>query len=306
VTSAQRLGKLVVVGTGLIGASFALAVRDRFASIVGVGRTQPNLDTARARGAIDRGVTLARDWAREGADADVVMLATPVAQYSSLLSALAPHLAGGTVVTDAGSTKRDVVVALNAALASRLDRCVPAHPVAGSEQSGAEAADAALFRDRHVIVTPLPETDPAAQQLVTSLWQHAGARVSVLTPERHDRLLAAVSHLPHMLAFAFVDELIQRDDARELLAHAGSGFRDFTRIAASSPEMWRDIALANRDALRDELIAYRDALDRVIVALQSADVATLEDVFARASAARKAWSAAPSYPRGGSATEDEA
>jgi prephenate dehydrogenase len=306
VTSAPRHGKLVVVGVGLIGGSFALALRDRFATIVGVGRTQANLDTARARGAVDRGVTLAGDWAREAAGADVVLLATPVAQYPVLLQALAPHLGGSTVVTDAGSTKRDVVAAMNGALASHLAQCVPGHPIAGSEHSGAQAADPALFRDRHVIVTPLAETEPGAQALVTSLWQHAGARVSVLTPERHDRLLAAVSHLPHMLAFAFIDELIQRDDARELLSHAGSGFRDFTRIAASSAEMWRDIALANRDALRDEMVAYRDALDRMVAALEAGDAAALDDVFARASAARKAWSASSSYPRSGSSSDDEA
>jgi prephenate dehydrogenase len=306
VTQRHRYAKLVVVGVGLIGGSFALALRDRFAAIVGVGRTQANLDAAHARKAIDRGVTLAHDWAREAADADVVLLATPVAQYPGLLATLATHVGARTVVTDAGSTKRDVAAALRAALPTHLARCVPAHPIAGSEHSGAQAADAALFRDRHVIVTPLAESDPAALALVASLWQAAGARVSTLTPERHDRLLAAVSHLPHLLAFAFVDELVQRDDARELLSHAGSGFRDFTRIAASSPEMWRDIALANRDALHDELAAYRAALDRMLAALESGDAAALEDLFARASAARKAWAASSSYPRADLPGEDDA
>ncbi|HEY1326159.1 MAG TPA: prephenate dehydrogenase/arogenate dehydrogenase family protein [Casimicrobiaceae bacterium] len=302
-TPPQSLGKLVVVGVGLIGGSFALALRERFAAIVGVGRTRANLDAAKGRGAIDRGVTLAHDWTAEARDADVVLLATPVAQYPGLLQALAPHLGARTIVTDAGSTKRDVVAAMRAALATHLEHCVPAHPIAGSEQSGAQAADPGLFRDRHVIVTPLPQTDGRAQALVTSLWQAAGARVSTLTPERHDGLLAAVSHLPHVLAFALVDELAQRDDARELLAHAGSGFRDFTRIAASSPEMWRDIALANRDALGDEIAAYRAVLDRIAAALDRGDGAALEDVFARASAVRKAWGAAAQPARSG---DDEA
>jgi prephenate dehydrogenase len=300
----QRVAKLVVVGVGLIGGSFALALRERFATIVGVGRTQANLDAAHARGAIDRGVTLAHGWAREARDADVVLLAAPVAQYPALLQALAANLGDETIVTDAGSTKRDVVAAMRDALGAHLSRCVPAHPIAGSERSGAQAADADLFRDRHVIVTPLAETDASAQARVASLWRDAGARVSALTPERHDRLLAAVSHLPHVLAFAFIDELTQRDDARELLSHAGSGFRDFTRIAASSPEMWRDIALANRDALRDEIAAYRTALDRIAAALDSRDAGAIEAVFARASAARKAWAAASPSPRAGTSTDE--
>jgi len=291
VTQRHRYAKLVVVGVGLIGGSFALALRDRFAAIVGVGRTQANLDAAHARKAIDRGVTLAHDWAREAADADVVLLATPVAQYPGLLATLATHVGARTVVTDAGSTKRDVAAALRAALPTHLARCVPAHPIAGSEHSGAQAADAALFRDRHVIVTPLAESDPAALALVASLWQAAGARVSTLTPERHDRLLAAVSHLPHLLAFAFVDELVQRDDARELLSHAGSGFRDFTRIAGSSPEMWRDVALANRDALLTELTAYRSALDKLMLSIEHGDRAALDTMLDRAAQARREWGA---------------
>jgi prephenate dehydrogenase len=297
--SPTRLDKLVVVGVGLIGGSLALALREAGAvrSVIGVGRTAVNLERARARGIVDRTLTLDDDWAAETRDADVVLLATPVAQYPLLLQALRAQIGAQTIVTDAGSTKDDVVVAARAALGPALPRFVPAHPVAGSERSGAEAADAALFRERRVILTPLPETDARALERVRGLWQAAGAQVSELAPGRHDRILAAVSHLPHVLAFALIDELAAREDADALFAHAGSGLRDFTRIAASSAEMWRDIALANRAALLAELDLYRGALDAVVRALEQADAAALEAMMARAARARRAWSAAATYPR---------
>src|SRR5205085_11183531 len=166
-----------------------------------------------------------------------------------------------TIVTDAGSAKQDVVAAARDALDDAASRFVPAHPVAGSEQSGAAAADSTLFNGRNVILTPVRETAPEAYARIKALWETCGADVSTMTPAAHDRVLAAVSHLPHLLAFALVAELASRDDAAELFAYAGSGFRDFTRIAASSPEMWRDIALANREALIADITRYRSALD---------------------------------------------
>lgn len=301
----MNIDTLAVVGVGLIGGSFALALRKARAvrRVVGVGRSAQNLERARERGIVDHAVTLDNDWAKETHDADVVLLATPVAQFGELLRALAPQLGAQTIVTDAGSTKQDVAAAARAALGSAFPRFVPAHPIAGSERSGAEAADAALFHERRVIVTPLRETDPQAVALVRALWQAAGAHVSELTPGRHDRVLAAVSHLPHLLAFAFVDEIAAREDAAALFAHAGSGLRDFTRIAASSPEMWRDIALANRPALLAELDLYRGALDAVVRALEQGDGAALEAMFARAAQARRAWTASESYPRGSGGDE---
>ena len=297
--SAARLDKLVVVGVGLIGGSLALALREAGAvrSVVGVGRTAQNLARARARGIIDSALTLDDDWAAEARDADVVLLATPVAQYPLLLQALRSRIGAQTIVTDAGSTKDDVVVAARAALGPALPRFVPAHPIAGGERSGADAADAGLFRDRRVILTPLPDTDAHAVARVRELWQLAGAQVSELAPGRHDRILGAVSHLPHVLAFALVDALAAREDSDALFAHAGSGLRDFTRIAASSPEMWRDIALANRAALLAELDLYRGALDAVVRALEQADAGALEAMMARAAHARRAWAAAATYPR---------
>jgi prephenate dehydrogenase len=286
-----HIDKLVVIGVGLIGASCALAMRHSGAAreIVGVGRSRENLDRALAKGAIDRALMLSDDWTREVRDADFVLIAIPVAQYRDTLAALAPVLSPDAVVTDAGSTKQDVVAAARELLGKRLGQFVPAHPVAGSERSGADAGDAGLFVGRQVILTPLPETSPSALQRVERLWTMCGARVARLDPERHDRILAAVSHLPHLIAFALVSELASRPDSAEYLGNAGSGFRDFTRIAGSSPEMWRDVALANRDALLVELAAFRQAIDALILSIEHADRAALDTMLERAATTRRRW-----------------
>jgi prephenate dehydrogenase len=287
------IAKLVVVGVGLIGGSLALALRraGRVKLAVGVGRTRANLDTAVSAGIADRACRLDEDWTDELHDADVVVVAAPVAQYPMLFASMAGALGTRTIVTDAGSTKQDVVAAARAHLGAHLPRFVPAHPIAGSEQAGAGAAFASLFDDRSVIVTPLPETDAGALQAVEALWQACGARVSRLDPAAHDRIFAAVSHLPHFVAATYVAELAGREDAQELLAHAGTGFRDFTRIAAASVEMWRDIALANRDALQRELAACRDALARVEQAVARRDAAAIDELLRTAAATRRAWPA---------------
>ena len=287
----MRIEKLVVIGVGLIGASCALATRRTGVTreIVGIGRSRENLDRALAKGAIDRALMLTDDWTREIRDADFVLIAIPVAQYRDTLAALAPALPAGAVVTDAGSTKQDVVAAARETLGDRLSGFVPAHPVAGSERSGADAADANLFVGRQVIVTPLPETSPSALQCVERFWTMCGARVARLDAARHDRILAAVSHLPHLIAFALVAELASRPDSAEYLGNAGSGFRDFTRIAGSSPEMWRDVALANRDALLVELAAFRSAIDALILSIEHADRAALDTMLERAATMRRRW-----------------
>lgn len=288
----MRVDKLAVIGVGLIGASCALAARAAGAvtQVVGIGRSQANLDRALARGAIDRGLLLDADWAREVADADLVLIAIPVAQYRGVLPTLAGVLGDRTVITDAGSTKQDVVLAARETLRAKLAQFVPGHPIAGSERSGAEAGDAALYVGRQVILTPLPETSAEAVALVTDFWTACGARVALLDPGRHDRILAAVSHLPHLLASTLVAELASRKDSAEYLGSAGSGFRDFTRIAGSSPEMWRDIALANRDALLTEIAAYRTALDALASSIEHGDGAALDTMLTRASEARRSWS----------------
>jgi prephenate dehydrogenase len=286
-----RIEKLVVIGVGLIGASCALAMRTAGAvgQVVGVGRSEENLRRAVARGVIDRGIMLDDDWAREVTDADFVLIAIPVAQYRETLTALGPALASGAVITDAGSTKQDVVLAARETLNDRLPQFVPGHPIAGNERSGADAGDASLYVGRQVILTPLPETSAAALRRVEEFWTTCGARVARLDPARHDRILAAVSHLPHLLAFTLVAELASRQDSAEYMSNAGSGFRDFTRIAGSSPEMWRDIALANRDALLTELGAYRDALDALTLSIEHGDKAALDAMLGRAADTRRRW-----------------
>jgi len=286
-----HIDKLAVIGVGLIGASCALALRAASAvsHVVGVGRSQGNLDRALARGVIDRGVLLDADWTSAVADADLVLIAIPAAQYRSVLAALAGALHARTVVTDAGSTKQDVVLAARETLRNKLPQFVPGHPIAGNERSGADAGDPSLYVGRQVILTPLPETSPEAYALVADFWTACGARIARLDPARHDQVLAAVSHLPHLLASALVAELASRKDSAEYFGNAGSGFRDFTRIAGSSPEMWRDIALANRDALLVELAAYRTALDALALSIEHGDCAALDTMLSRASTARRQW-----------------
>jgi prephenate dehydrogenase len=293
---ASRIETLAVVGVGLIGGSFALALREarRVGSVVGVGRGRANLDAALARGIVDRVVTLDQRWTREIEDADLVLVATPVGEFPALFSALAAHPRASAIITDAGSTKESVIAAARAHLGAAFARFVPGHPIAGTEHSGASAALATLFRDRNVVLTPTADTDRAALATVASLWSACGARVRELDPAVHDRIFAAVSHLPHLLAFALVDLLAARPDADDVFRFAASGFRDFTRIAASSPEMWRDISLANRDALGAAIDAYRTKLDAVAAMVASADAAALEAVFARAAEARRTWGAAQS------------
>jgi prephenate dehydrogenase len=302
---APRVATLAVVGVGLIGGSFALALKaaGRVGTVVGIGRGRANLDAALSLGIIDRATTLAGDWTRELAAADLVLVATPVGEFPALFAALAGRLPANAIVTDAGSTKQNVIAAARAHLGDAVRRFVPGHPIAGTEHTGAPAAFATLFRDRNVVLTPLPETDPTATATVAGLWAACGAQVRELDPADHDRIFAAVSHLPHVLAFALVDLLAARPDADEVFRYAASGFRDFTRIAAGSPEMWRDISLANREALAAAIDAYRVQLGAIAEMVAAADGAALEAVFARASAARRAWGAtfgaAPAVPADG-------
>jgi prephenate dehydrogenase len=289
--SSKARGKLVVVGAGLIGGSFALALKHAagVGVVVGVGRSRNNLEQALRRAIVDRAYTLDEDWTAEVADAAMVLLATPVGEMPALFAAIAPHLGPATTVTDAGSTKQDVIAAARAALGAAFSRFVPAHPIAGSERSGAAAASVSLFRGRQVVLTPLPETDSAAVERVRECWARCGGIVSQLSAERHDALLSAVSHLPHVLAFALIGELADRPDAADYWRVAGTGLRDFTRLAESHPEMWRDICIANAARLRTDLAAYRRDLERIDAMLARADGAALGSLFARSRDARAAW-----------------
>jgi prephenate dehydrogenase len=283
-----RLGRVAVIGVGLIGGSFALALKAVGActQVVGAGRNNTNLDAALARGVID---VAAQDVAHAARGADLVLIATPVAQFADVFAALAPELSPHALVTDAGSTKRDVVAAARACLGAKIAQFVPAHPIAGAERSGVAAAMADLFRDKRVVLAPLPENAPEAIARVEAAWQACGAKVTRMPPEEHDAVFAAVSHLPHLLAFALVHDLAARSNSAQLFGFAAGGFRDFTRIASSHPEMWRDICLANRDALQAELDRYRAQLDSIRAMLAAGDAAGLEAVFARARDARGRW-----------------
>jgi len=280
----MRFPKVAVVGVGLIGGSFALALKAAGACshVVGIGRGAANLELARARGIVDAIGT-------DAADADLILVATPVAQYARVLAAIAPRLKPSAIVTDAGSTKRDVVAAARAALGAKIAQFVPAHPIAGAEKSGAAAADAALFRGKRVVLAPLPENSAADVQAVEEAWRACGARVGRMSPEEHDAVFAAVSHLPHLLAYALVHELAARGNSAQLFGYAAGGFRDFTRIASSHPEMWRDICSANRDRLLVELDRYVAKLRALRPLVESGDGAALEQLFAEARAARERW-----------------
>jgi prephenate dehydrogenase len=284
----ERIGKLVVVGVGLIGGSFALALRSAgaVARVVGVGRGPANIRRALELGIIDDAGAL--DGATFG-DADLVLLAMPVGQMGAVMRAIAPLVGAKTVVTDAGSTKADVVALAKKALRRSLPRFVPGHPIAGTEKSGAEASFPELYRDRKVVLTPLKGTDPRALALVRAAWEACGASVFELAPREHDGVLAAVSHLPHVLAFALVDRIARHEDAKRLFSYAAGGFRDFTRIASSDPEMWRDICIANRKALLAEVERYGRNLDRVKKMLARADARALEALFSGARDARDRW-----------------
>ena len=283
-----EFGKVVIFGVGLIGGSFALGLKaaEQVEEVVGFGRSLATLTQALDLGIIDR---VGANAGQEVADADLVLIATPVGQMSEIMARIAPYLGPETVVTDGGSTKSDVVAVARAAFGERIAQFVPAHPIAGAENSGAGAARADLYRDKKLVLTPLPENTVLNVARVRSAWEWCGALIHELDAQDHDRIFAAVSHLPHLLSFALVNDLALRDNHDLLFSYAASGFRDFTRIAASHPEMWRDICLANRVALLDELDRYRTQLDELHDALQRGDGEALEKTFAVARSARRSW-----------------
>jgi len=285
---AFQLRKLAVFGVGLIGGSFACALKQAGAvqAVCGVGRSRSNLERALQLGVIDE---IASDAQSAMAGADFVLVAVPVAQTDRVLREIAPYLPPDCIVTDAGSTKQDVAMAARQALGAKRRQFVPAHPIAGAELSGVEAASPTLFRGRLVVLTPLDDTPSDACARVESAWQICGARVTQMTPKRHDQVFAAVSHLPHALAFALVEMIAKRPDAQELFSFAGAGFRDFTRIAGSSPEMWRDICVANREALLSELSAFQAALATLTEHIRSGEASDIEALFRDARSARDHW-----------------
>jgi len=283
--------KIVVFGVGLIGGSFALALKKAgaVAHVVGVGRSEASLLRAKELGIVDEASTSVAEAVR---GADLILLAAPVAQTGAILASIEPYLQPGTVVTDAGSTKADVVAAARAALGDKIGQFVPGHPIAGREQNGPDAALADLYVGKKTVITALDENTEPDVERVAQAWRACGASIHRLSPQEHDAVFASVSHLPHLLAYALVDDIASKPHAPILFQYAASGFRDFTRIAGSSPEMWRDISLANRAALLHELDAYLVQLIRMRKMLVERDSDGLEKIYANAQQARHNWTAA--------------
>ncbi len=284
----RRLKTLAVIGVGLIGGSFALALKraGAVATVVGHDRDPRALERAIALGVIDTAAESAADAAK---DADLVFIAVPVRQLGGVLRDVAPVVRADSVVTDAGSTKAEVVRIARASLRERFARFVPGHPIAGRESSGVDAAIPELFRGARIVLTPAAETAADAQDLVRACWEAAGGRIATAAPEAHDQVFAAVSHLPHLLAFALVSEIASRENSHDLFGFAAGGFRDFTRIAGSSPEMWRDIALQNKEALLAEVDCFAARLAVFRALIDKGDGPALERLMREARGARSAW-----------------
>lgn len=282
--------RIVIFGVGLIGGSFALALKKAGATrhITGVGRSLTSLQRAKQLGIIDE-IVQADQLGEAINQADLILIAAPVAQTTSILQSLLPHLQSHTIISDAGSTKSDVEQAARAVLGARIDQFVPAHPIAGREMNGPDAALADLYVGKKVVITALPENSQAAVAAVAEVWQQCGALLHYLSPQEHDKVFASVSHLPHLLAYALVNDIARKPHADLLFQYAASGFRDFTRIAGSSPEMWRDITLANRQALLQELDAYSAQLTQLRQAIVTQDAATIEAIYGNAQRARHNW-----------------
>jgi prephenate dehydrogenase len=282
--------QLGVIGCGLMGGSFALALKRAglVQHVVGYSKSPTTTELAKRMGVID---VAAESALRAVAGSDVVLISVPVAATEATFNAIRAGIREGMLIMDVGSTKRDVVDTARRVLRDKnqLTHFVPAHPIAGSEQAGVAHADATLYNGRQVILTPLPQTQPELLQKATDLWTSIGAQVLRMTPENHDAAFAAVSHLPHLLAFACFSAIAGQPAGRDFLSLAGPGFRDFTRIAASDPAVWRDILLANREEVLKQSQRFRFALDALETTMLAGNAQALEDMIRSASEARGAW-----------------
>lgn len=283
---------LSIIGVGLIGGSLALALKKAgiVEQVTGYARSVAAREEALALGIIDNA---ADTLAEAVADADVVFVAVPMGAMQDVFEQIAVHLKPQAIITDGGSAKQQVVDAARSALGEAFARFVPGHPIAGTEKSGPSAAFAELYQQHRVVLTPVTETDKSALEMIRNMWQQAGADVFEMTIEHHDSILAATSHLPHLLAFNLVNLLAQREDCNEVLRYAAGGFRDFSRIASSDAVMWRDICLANRGAILELLQQYRNGLDLIEKAIREDDGNYLIDIFGRAKQARDTRFAEP-------------
>jgi prephenate dehydrogenase len=281
------INQITIFGVGLIGGSLALALKkakycDR---IVGCSRREEHLKQAVQLGVID---SYQLDASEAVAGSDVVFLAVPMGAMKAVLTDIDGHLSADTIVTDAGSSKASVVEAAREVFGTIPSRLVPAHPIAGKEKSGVAAAVADLYVDHKVILTPVENTSEAAIDVVTRMWEATGAKIATLGVEQHDRVLAATSHLPHVLAYALVDAVSRTDYVEEIFQFAAGGFRDFSRIASSDPTMWRDICIENRAAILENLDHFQSELSRVRELIDQSDEAKLFDLFEHAKSVRDA------------------
>jgi len=285
INPASNYGTVTIVGVGLIGASLGLALKKAgvVTKVLGVGRSKENLDQAQKMGAID-GVV---DLVEATKQSDVIVLCMPVAQMRAAFEIIEPHLEPRTMITDAGSTKGDVILAAKEVLGKKVCQFVPAHPIAGGAQHGASAAKADLFQGKQTIVCPLQENSPEDATLIMGFWESVGSIVKKIGVVQHDAIYAAVSHLPHLLSYALMASVVNSEDADQKLDHVGAGFKDFTRIAASSPEMWRDICLGNRTAILQELDRYLLIVNHMRKLVAEGDGEGLEKLFNKASKARQ-------------------
>jgi prephenate dehydrogenase len=280
--------QLGVIGCGLMGGSFALALKRNglVKRVIGYSKSPSTTVKAKKLGIID---VAAESALLAVSGSDIVLLAVPVAATEGTFKAIRHLVEPGVLFMDVGSTKRDVVDAARRVLRERIGSFVPAHPIAGKEVSGIQHADAALYSGRQVILTPLPQTAPDLVQKATDIWSAIGAQVLKMSAENHDAAFAAVSHLPHLLAFAYFSAVMHQPSGKDFLSLAGPGFRDFTRIAASDPEMWRDILVANREEVLKQTSRFRHALDALEVGIRSGNGDALEDLIRGASEGRAGW-----------------
>jgi prephenate dehydrogenase len=280
--------QLGVIGCGLMGGSFALALKRAglVKRVIGYSKSPSTTEKARQLGVIDQAAESAL-LAVSGSD--IVLIAVPVSATESTFKAIRHLVEPGTLFMDVGSTKRDVVDAARRVLKERVGAFVPAHPIAGKEVAGIAQADASLYNGRQVILTPLPQTSPELVQKATDVWAAIGSQVLRMTPENHDAAFAAVSHLPHMLAFAYFNSVARQPAGRDYLSLAGPGFRDFTRIAASDPAVWRDILMSNREEILKQTQRFRHTLDAMEHVIKSGNIEALEDLIKSASEARAGW-----------------
>ena len=281
----MKIKRLAVIGVGLIGGSLARALRQAGAveEIIGCGRGRENLEKALELGVIDKWT---HDIGEAVQGADMVFLGIPLGAMEGAFGQMKDHLADNAVITDGGSSKASVVAAASAAFGEVPANLVPGHPIAGTERNGVEASFADLYKQRRVILTPLEQTDPEAIKRVRAMWQACGAEVTEMSVSHHDEVLAATSHLPHMLAFGLVDTLSRMKENDEIFRYAAGGFRDFTRIASSNPVMWRDVCVANGAALSKMLAAFAAEMSDLAETISRGDGEHLLEIFERAKAAR--------------------